>query len=1141
MKKLLSILLAVVMIVGMIPMSIIPAYAAELPTVEIGTGNELVAFIKNVNNGAYPDGVNAKLTADIDISMTEGLSGFDGVGYDDGYGYFNLTTPIGRDENHPFKGIFDGQGHYIEFWFDTDINYFESYGLFGVNYGTIKNLTVGLEGADFFYFWGNNPRLNVGGLCATNYGTIENCVNRTNLIADRNAGGICATNYGTVDGCVNYGQVNGYYRAGGIVGTSSGTVINCMNYGHLVADSDEDNTGTGDYANYTGGIVGELDGGKVYNCANYGTIEQSRYGTPAGIIGRTDSGEISACFVGGTVTGKNAHTVIGRNDGATITSVYYEIKDGFPADDNAEGIEKSLIDSGYAVSLLREAAKNIAGAKTWYIGADGYPAFVGSDVPHFLTPSISCTVDGNGVVTVVGTGNIPANAFANDTTIKQVILGEGITSIGANAFAGCANLHKITVKGQNITFENVAISGITGADAFTVEKADGTKADIIGNASYNSLSGSIKAVYIHRFDKARDVVTAPTCTAEGYTTHYCRDCDYSYTDTVTKAAGHHYTQKRLANKVVAPTCTKKGSITHYCDNCKYSYTEKTAATGHIFDKNGKCTKCAAVYSANHAGSETVHFEGAKQIFLKIVYNAPSSSAFPIRIDSEKSNINEYAWGGNTKQFTLDGEWVSGNIFFDENLTVFVFPIYSENAVTVEPTCTNEGCKGYTYGGEIYPIETIAATGHFFDKNGKCTRCSKDYSTMAFGQSETIHFEGAKQIYFLIEGNYAYNTTNHNNILMGNDYNQTFDLTGGTQKQFVIDGDWLSYSLSRDFSRTIVIIPFYGDNKSTVEPTCTEDGYTEISYCGETYKMDILPAAGHYFDKNGKCTKCSQGYSTMTYGQSGTIHFEGAKQVVLTITCNSPSGSMTSTQNILQGKNHSEQIVLVGGTKKFYRVDGDWLKYTVNHDIDKFTVEAYPVYDDNETTVQPTCTTDGYSEVYYCGKTYRETLPATGHPLDKNWKCTMCGEAFSFDDFSIGYPEYDKTIVFRDADSITVKFKAFNNSNFLRVYDGSGNEVAMASCYWNNLTDNAVTVSGNTVRITCFESMGSFEIESITPNYPEGYEPPLAESNDPSSVGSTLSDGNLWIILVVAVLAIGSVAALVIVKKKKKPADEIHNS
>ena len=35
--------------------------------------------------------------------------------------------------------------------------------------------------------------------------------------------------------------------------------------------------------------------------------------------------------------------------------------------------------------------------------------------------------------------------------------------------------------------------------------------------------------------------------------------------------------------------------------------------------------------------------------------------------------------------------------------------------------------------------------------------------------------------------------------------------------------------------------------------------------------------------------------------------------------------------------------------------------------------------------------------------------------------------------------------------------------------------------------------------------------------------------------STLSEGNVWIIIAVAVVAIGGVATLVIVKKKKKPA------
>ena len=50
----------------------------------------------------------------------------------------------------------------------------------------------------------------------------------------------------------------------------------------------------------------------------------------------------------------------------------------------------------------------------------------------------------------------------------------------------------------------------------------------------------------------------------------------------------------------------------------------------------------------------------------------------------------------------------------------------------------------------------------------------------------------------------------------------------------------------------------------------------------------------------------------------------------------------------------------------------------------------------------------------------------------------------------------------------------------------------------------------------------------------GYVEPTETATD-SAEGSTLSEGNIWIIIAVAVLAIGGVAALVIIKKKKKPA------
>ena len=74
-------------------------------------------------------------------------------------------------------------------------------------------------------------------------------------------------------------------------------------------------------------------------------------------------------------------------------------------------------------------------------------------------------------------------------------------------------------------------------------------------------------------------VTEPTCTAKGYTTHTCSRCQNSYTDTETDALGHDY----VAGTPVAPTCTAEGYTTYTCSRCKDSYnSDKVDALGHDY-------------------------------------------------------------------------------------------------------------------------------------------------------------------------------------------------------------------------------------------------------------------------------------------------------------------------------------------------------------------------------------------------------------------------------------------------------------------------------------------------------------------------------------------------------------------------------
>ena len=83
-------------------------------------------------------------------------------------------------------------------------------------------------------------------------------------------------------------------------------------------------------------------------------------------------------------------------------------------------------------------------------------------------------------------------------------------------------------------------------------------------------------------------LTAPRCTAQGYTTHRCSRCGDSYTDSYTAALGHSYIAR-----VTAATCTARGYTTHTCSRCGDTYTDTyTAALGHSFGNaaSSTCTR-----------------------------------------------------------------------------------------------------------------------------------------------------------------------------------------------------------------------------------------------------------------------------------------------------------------------------------------------------------------------------------------------------------------------------------------------------------------------------------------------------------------------------------------------------------------------
>ena len=139
--------------------------------------------------------------------------------------------------------------------------------------------------------WGD-----VGGIAATNTGTIQNCSVTGAINCSSNPiGGIAGTNTstGTIENCFSLADVNGDQYIGGMVGSNGGTVKNSYSTGNI----------TGDGGN-TGGVVG-LNYGIVQNCYSTGDINASL--EAGGIVGVNNSnGIIKNCFATGIIKVRSA-------------------------------------------------------------------------------------------------------------------------------------------------------------------------------------------------------------------------------------------------------------------------------------------------------------------------------------------------------------------------------------------------------------------------------------------------------------------------------------------------------------------------------------------------------------------------------------------------------------------------------------------------------------------------------------------------------------------------------------------------------------------------------------------------------------------------------------------------------------------
>ena len=102
------------------------------------------------------------------------------------------------------------------------------------------------------------------------------------------------------------------------------------------------------------------------------------------------------------------------------------------------------------------------------------------------------------------------------------------------------------------------------------------------NRKYQDYSSSAFATFRCIRETAHEhsytaVVTPPTCTEKGYTTHTC-SCGDSYVDTYVDALGHAWDSGTVTKQ---PTATETGIRTYACTRCSATKTETIPATGSV--------------------------------------------------------------------------------------------------------------------------------------------------------------------------------------------------------------------------------------------------------------------------------------------------------------------------------------------------------------------------------------------------------------------------------------------------------------------------------------------------------------------------------------------------------------------------------
>lgn len=440
------------------------------------------------------------------------------------------------------------------------------------------------------------------------------------------------------------------------------------------------------------------------------------------------------------------------------------------------------------------------------ITSTGTAAFVNSGVKYIY---LSSTIT-----------EISPYCFA-ETKPVSVELPDSVSKIGIRAFANCTFLDTVTVNNANCDFGNdVANDPFSGSQQSLLMRGH-TK-------STTQTYAEEKGYAFESIDPCDHEVTTvvidpePTCTEEGVSTEYCNNCGFAVSTSKVPAEGHLYklTETEDASE-------SDGHIYSYyvCDICgaEKTVTEHKNWIEGFYNLNvvnpATCTTSGLqIYSCNIEGCSVLP---KSEIIPKGNHQIEEYSVVSQPTCTEK--------GSKEGLCTVCGEFVTVDI-----------PALGHTDELYE-TLDNTAEDGHTY--EIYKCsvcstETVVSKHiEWLDGFYNSTVIAKPICTVDGARLDTCTVESCKETRY---------------VTLPKTGEHSWEETSRTEPTCTAAGN-IFYSCTNEGCLTKTKterIPALGhdyikQDGSSVEPTCTSDGYNDFkcSRCSST-KRDAIPALGH---------------------------------------------------------------------------------------------------------------------------------------------------------------------------------------------------------------------------------------------------------------------------------------------------------